>query len=177
MENANEFLPENYQPPKGESRYFKFQSGTNKFRILSKPILGYLDWQDKKPLRFKMKEKPEKPIDPKYPIKHFWAMIVWDFTDECIKILEITQVTIMQSIVALTKDPEWGSPFHYNIKVEKQGEKLDTKYSVIASPPSELTDEIKEAYKTTPINLDALYEGEDPFDTDLPNPELSNLPF
>jgi len=177
MENNNEFLPADYQPPKGESRYLKFQSGTNKFRILSRPIIGWEDWQDKKPVRFKMKEKPEKPIDPKYPIKHFWAMIIWDFADESIKILEITQITIMQSIVTLTKDPEWGSPFHYNIKVEKQGEKLETKYSVLASPPSDLTDEIKEAYKTTPINLEALYEGEDPFDTVLPNPELSNLPF
>jgi len=177
MENKNDFLPTGYEPPKGESRYLKFQSGTNKFRILSRPIIGWEDWEDKKPLRFKMKEKPEKPIDPKYPIKHFWAMIVWDFTDECIKILEITQVTIMQSIVALTKDPEWGSPFHYNIKVEKQGEKLETKYSVLASPPSELTDEIKEAYKATPINLDALYEGEDPFDTELPNVDLNDLPF
>ena len=124
-----------------------------------------------------MNEKPEKSIDPLRPIKHFWAMIVWDFTSECIKILEITQITIMQNIVTLINDPEWGSPFTYNIKVEKQGEKLDTKYSVIASPPSELTDEIKEAYNNTPINLDALYEGEDPFDTELPNPELSQLPF
>ena len=83
----------------------------------------------------------------------------------------------MQSIVALTKDPEWGSPFHYNIKVDKQGEKLDTKYSVIASPPSELTEEIIAMYKQTPVNLDALYEGEDPFDTELPNPPLQDLPF
>ncbi|GAH25503.1 unnamed protein product, partial [marine sediment metagenome] len=105
------------------------------------------------------------------PIKHFWAMIVWDFNSECIKILEITQVTIQQSITALSRDPEWGAPFNYNIKVEKVGEKLDTKYSIIASPPSELTEEIKEAYKNVPVNLDALYEGEDPFDTDLPNPE------
>jgi len=176
MEN-NDFLPENYNPPKGESRYFKFQTGTNKFRILSKPIIGWLDWENKKPLRFKMNEKPEKPIDPSRPIKHFWAMVVWDFNNESIKILEITQVTIMQSIVSFTKDPEWGSPFNYNLKVEKQGEKLDTKYSVIASPPSEITEDIKEAYNNTPINLDALYDGEDPFDTPLPNPELHGLPF
>lgn len=177
MSNENDFLPQDYEPPKGESRYMKFQSGTNKFRILSRPIIGWEDWEDKKPLRFKMKEKPEKPIDPKYPIKHFWAMIIWDFTDECIKILEITQITIMQSIAALSNDPEWGTPLQYNIKVEKQGEKLDTKYMVIASPPSELTEKIKEAYNNTPVNLDALYKGEDPFDTSLPNPELSDLPF
>ena len=177
MSNENDFLPQDYEPPKGESRYMKFQSGTNKFRILSKPIIGWEDWENKKPLRFFMKEKPENPIDPSRPIKHFWAMIVWDFTNECIKILEITQVTIMQSIAALANDPEWGTPLQYNIKVLKQGEKLDTKYSVIASPPSELTEDIREAYKNTPINLDALYEGEDPFDTSLPNPELSQLPF
>ena len=172
-----DFLPSGYEPPKGESRYFKFQKGTNKFRILSRPIIGWEDWEDKKPLRFKNDEKPEKPIDPSRPIKHFWAMIVWDDDAECIKILEITQVTIMQSITALINDPEWGSPFNYDIKVTKQGEKLETKYDVIASLPSELSEEIKEAYKETPINLEALYDGEDPFDTELPNPELSDLPF
>ena len=177
MSNENDFLPKDYEPPKGESRYFKFQSGTNKFRILSKPIIGWEDWENKKPLRFKMNEKPESPVDPNRPIKHFWAMIVWDYDSECIKILEITQVTIMQSITALSRDIEWGSPFNYNIKVEKQGEKKDTKYTVLASPPSELTEEIKEAYNNVPVNLEALYEGEDPFDTSLPNPELNNLPF
>lgn len=177
MSNENEFLPKDYEPPKGESRYLKFQSGVNKFRILSKPIIGWEDWENKKPLRFKMNEKPEKPIDPSRPIKHFWAMIVWDFDAECIKILEITQITIQQNITALTRDPDWGSPFGYNIKVERQGEKMDTKYTVIASPPSEITEEIREAYKNVPVNLEALYEGEDPFDTSLPNPELSDLPF
>ena len=177
MSNKNDFLPENYEPPKGESRYYKFQSGANKFRILSKPIIGWEDWENKKPLRFKMKEKPEKPIDSSRPIKHFWAMIIWDFTNECIKILEITQMTIQQNIAALSKNPEWGSPLSYNIEVTKTGVEKETRYVTIGLPPSELADEIKEAYNETPINLDALYEGEDPFDTNLPNPELSDLPF
>ncbi len=177
MSNENDFLPQDYEPPKGESRYMKFQSGTNKFRILSRPIIGWEDWEDKKPLRFKMKEKPEKPIDPGKPIKHFWAMIVWDFNNECIKILEITQMTIQQSITALARNPEWGTPLQYNIEITKTGEDKSTKYVTIGLPPSELTEDIKEAYNNTPVNLDALYEGEDPFDTSLPNPELNDLPF
>ena len=174
MSNENDFLPKDYEPPKGESRYMKFQSGTNKFRILSRPIIGWEDWEEKKPIRFKMDEKPDKSIDPSRPIKHFWAMVVWDFGTECIKILEITQITIQQAITALTRDPEWGSPFGYNIKVDRQGEDMNTKYTIIASPPSELTDEIKEALINVPINHEAFYKGEDPFGTD--NSALPDAP-
>ena len=174
--SKEDFLPNDYDPPKGESRYMKFQGGINKFRMLSKPIIGWEDWKDKKPLRFKMDDKPE-PVDPSKPVKHFWAMIVWDYESECIKILEITQISIQQVITALSRDPEWGLPFDYDIKVERQGERMDTKYTILGMPPTPITDEIKEAYKNTPINLNALYDGEDPFDTELPNAELPDLPF
>ena len=176
MSNEN-FLPKDYDPPKGESKYMRFEEGTNKFRMLSKPILGWEDWENKKPLRFKMDAKPEKPIDSGKPIKHFWAMIVWDYQTERIEILEITQISIQQVITALSRDPEWGLPFEYDIKVERLGKGMDTKYTILGMPPVPITDEIREAYKNTPINLAALYEGEDPFDTELPNPELSDLPF
>ena len=58
----SEFLPEGYEAPQGTGNYMKLQSGENKFRILSKPIIGWLDWKDNKPHRFRMKERPEKPM-------------------------------------------------------------------------------------------------------------------
>ena len=176
MGNKN-FLPDDYSPPATNSRYMKFKQGANKFRMLSSPILGWLDWKDKKPLRFKIEDKPDSSIDPRQPFKHFWAMVVWNYQTDHIEILEITQISIQQVITTLSRDPDWGSPFKYDIKIERQGEGMDTKYTILGMPPAEVTDEIKQAYKDTPINLDALYEGEDPFDTNLPNPELSQLPF
>jgi hypothetical protein len=179
---TNDFLPKDYEPPKGESRYMRFEEGANKFRMLSKPIIGWEDWKDKKPLRYKIDNKPDYPINPGKPIKHFWAMIVWNYQTERIEILEITQISIQQVITSLSRDPEWGVPFKYDIKVERQGTGMDTKYTILGMPPSKVIEEVKQAYKDTPINLDALYDGEDPFDTKIENePETiedhSDLPF
>src|SRR5690606_20654859 len=91
-----EFLPEGYEAPQGTGNYMKLQSGENKFRILSKPIIGWLDWKDNKPYRFRIKERPEKPMGDK-PVRHFWAFIVWNYNAEAVQILEITQATIQKA--------------------------------------------------------------------------------
>lgn len=163
-QTQNDFLPEAYEIPKGESNYMKFDKGENKFRILSKPIIGWEDWKDKKPLRFFMSEKPEKAINPNQPIKHFWAMIVWNYTLNKIQILEITQKTIQGAIEQFAKDEDWGSPYGYDIKVIKTGDGMDTEYSVTPSPHKPVTDEMTTAYSAKPCYLQALYQGLDPFE-------------
>ncbi len=115
----------------------KLQDGENKIRILSKPIVGWLDWKDKKPYRFAMKSKPEKPMD-KNPIKHFWAFIVWNYNDQAIQILEVTQQTIQAAIGNLSKDEDWGAPFEYDLKITKKGKDLETKYGITPSPKKSL---------------------------------------
>ncbi len=156
------FLPDSYETPQGSGSYMKFQQGENKFRILSKPIIGWLDWKDKVPFRFTFKNKPEKPLTDQ-PIKHFWSMIVWDYSDSSIKILEITQATIQKAIEALAKDEDWGSPHEYDIKIVKTGQDKNTEYRVNPSPKKQLAEEVKVAAKAKPINLDALYKNADPF--------------
>lgn len=101
------FLPENYTTPKTSNSYMKLQDGENKFRILSSPIIGWEDWLDKKPVRFRFNEKPNKSIDPKKPLRHFWAFIVWNYMEEKIQILQVTQATIRNCIEALCKDTDW----------------------------------------------------------------------
>ena len=162
-QNPNSFLPEGYEAPKGNSDYMKFEQGENKFRILSQPIVGWEDWEDKKPIRFPMNMKPEKPINPNQSIKFFWAMIVWNRKEEKIQILEITQRSVQSPIELLAKDSEWGNPFGYDIKVTKTGEKMDTEYSVNPSPQKKVEKEVIEAFKAKPCFLKALYQGADPF--------------
>lgn len=157
-----DFLPANYETPQGAGSYMKFQQGDNKFRILSKPIIGWLDWKDKVPYRFGFKNKPEKPLGDQ-PIRHFWAMIVFDYSDQAVKILEITQSTIQKSIEHLAKDEDWGSPHEYDLKVNKTGQDKSTEYKVNPSPKKPVSDEIKAAALAKPINLEALYKGADPF--------------
>lgn len=179
MSDTNGFLPDNYEAPSGSDNYLKLQNGENKFRILSKPIIGWLDWKDKKPHRFQMQAKPEKPFDPAKAIKHFWAFLVFDYSDQKVKILELTQSGIQKSITNLSKDDEWGAPFTYDLKINKKGVELDTEYSVTPSPKKDLSDEIKKAALEKPCNLEALYSGSDPWVVNDKQTELAftSLPF
>lgn len=172
------FLPETYEAPKGSSNYMKLSKGENRFRILSKPIIGWEDWKDKKPIRFAMNEKPSSPIDPKKPIKHFWAMVVWNAIEEKVQILEITQSTIQGAIQNLSKDSDWGSPFEYDIKITRSGDGMETEYTINPVPHKPVTEEIKKAYfDKQPIDLTALFSGGDPFEQNAAAAQKSDLPF
>lgn len=159
------FLPDDYEIPKStNSQYFKPQDGENKIRILSKPLMGWEDWTlEKKPIRFRMNEKPLKSIDPKKPIKHFWAMVVWNVQLEQIQIYQPTQSTIQEAIKSLGRDEDWGSPYDYDIKIFKKGEQKLTEYNINPSPKKPVSKEILQAFRDKPIQLEALFEGLDPF--------------
>ena len=160
MENT--FLPQNYEAPSSGSNYMKFEEGRNKFRVLSSAITGWLDWStDRKPIR--TKTEPETLVDPQKPAKHFWAFVVWDYKDKAVKVLEVTQAGIRNSILALVKDEEWGDPKTYDITVTREGKELDTKYAVMPSPHTELNGEALATYAGMKIDLNKLYTNEDPF--------------
>jgi len=168
------FLPPDYKVPAGQNNYMKFTTGENIFRILSNPIIGWEWWTDEHDQEGKEIRTPHRAHDyESVPVsavdeegrgvKHFWAMIVWNYQDKKIQILEITQKGIQRAIHALEKSKGWGDPKGYDISVTRIGEKLDTEYSVMPIPPKPLSDEIRSAYKNTSINLEALYEGKNPF--------------
>lgn len=159
------FLPENYEAPKKTSTmYMKLVDGENRFRILSKPIIGWEDWLDKKPYRYRMDSKPEKSFDPKKPMKHFWAMIVWNCNLEIIQILQITQETIKKPLQALCKDMDWGDPYFYDIKIIKTGTQKDTEYMINPLPHKSTHEYVRQCFDDTPCNLQALFDNADPFD-------------
>lgn len=158
-----DFLPENYEAPKTSNNYLKLQEGDNKIRILSRPVVGYEDWVENKPIRYSMNDKPMRPHDSKKPIRHFWAMIVWDYVDSKIKILHITQATIRSTIEALARNTDWGVPYAYDITISKKGNDLKSEYSVTPSPKKNVSNEIINEFKNKPINLNALFRNEDPF--------------
>lgn len=162
------FLPDDYKAPKSSNHYMKLQEGENKIRILTKPIIGWEDWIDKKPIRYKNYEKPQKPNDPQKPIKHFWAFIVWNYAEEQIQILHITQATIRYAIEGLSKDSEWKAPYFYDIKIIKTGEGKETEYTVNPSPHKKLSQHIKDAFYEKRCYLEALYDNADPFSKEWP---------
>lgn len=160
-------LPENYvAPAQGGGSYTRLLDGETRIRILSQAIVGWEDWLDKKPVRYRMNEKPKVSFDPKKPIKHFWAFIVYNHTVNQIQIMQITQATIRSSLEALSKDQDWGSPYFYDIKITRTGEGVDSKYTVNPSPHKPVSEEILKEFKDKPINLEALFDGADPFSKD-----------
>ena len=157
------FLPEDYQAPKNSNNYMKLQDGENKIRILSQPILGWEDWIENRPTRYRFDQRPAKSNDPKKPIRHFWAFIVWNYQEERIQILQLTQTTIRNNIEALCKDSDWAEPYFYDIKIIRKGEGVDTEYMVNPLPHKQLNQKAIDKFKETPINLEALFDNADPF--------------
>ena len=179
--NMSDFLPKSYEVPAGQSNYMRFEQGENKFRILASPILGNEGWvteerdgkEVRKPVRKRMDEKivGDELGDPE-KIRHFWTMPVWNYKAEMVQILEITQKKIQRTLRALAKSEDWGSPLKYDIGVHRTGETMqDTEYQVVPSPPKSVAKEIKEAFDAKPINLEALFDGEDPFEKTIDVPE------
>lgn len=169
------FLPEGYKAPTGTSEFMKLVEGQNRFRILSKPVIGWEGWKDGKPFRRegieKNVEKDEVDIDQKYgkpKINHFWAFTVFDYTDKKVKLYEVTQKSIMKAIQAITEDDDWGDPEGYDLGIEKTVKGDKTSYTVKPYPPKKISPEIKEALEESTVDPESLFKDSDD-DEDLKN--------
>lgn len=165
----NGWLPAGYKVPKAPSDYMKLEDGANKFRVMSPVVLGYEYWNTQgKPVR--LREFPEVipadcRVEPKgggKRLKHFWAFVVWNYSVSRQQILEITQSSIQSNIQALVENEDWGEPTGYDITITRKGKDLDTEYSVQPSPHKPVPQAAVEAYRTTKIDLEKLFEGADP---------------
>jgi hypothetical protein len=157
-------IPKDFDPNKSSGSYMKFQPGDNKFRILGDAIAGYEWWVEKKPTRRRLSERIEPseiPLDQ--TPKLFLAFPVWNYATESVEVLQLTQKGLQKTLNNLEKDTDWGDLTQYDIKVNRSGSGMETKYSLNPVPKKELAAEIKSAWKETDINLDALFTGDSPF--------------
>lgn len=175
------------------SRYMKLKNPENTFRMLADPITGYEWWEDtpdgkRTPVR--RSEDEGIALDgtiEEDTVKFFWAFPVWNYTDQAVQILELTQMSVIKAVRALWNSKKWGDPKNYDITITKTGDKLETRYAVMPEPPTKLDDMIVKLFKETPVNLEALYAGEDPWEQKdlLKKPitveddgvDLSSIPF
>jgi hypothetical protein len=167
------FLPDNYEAP-ATGNYMRLDQGDNKIRIMGPAIVGNEFWTSesdgsRKPIRRRIGEKIddyELGVDQhgkREKVKHFWAMPVWDYKTNSIQILELTQRTVMNAIEALYRDTDWGDPSKYDLKISKSGSGLDTEYRVTPLPKSPQPQAACEEMATVAPNLQALFDGGDPF--------------
>ena len=166
--NEDNFLGTDYKLPE-TSNYMKFKEGDNTFRVLSSAITGWEYWtEDNKPVRRKeswstVPDDIKTEKDGSVRINHFWAFVVYNYEAKKIQVLEITQKGIMKYIQGLVKNTKWGNPKGYDIVVNRSGSGFDTEYVVSADPHSEVDHKVLKQYEDMNINLEALYEGNDPF--------------
>lgn len=188
--NENDFLPEGYNPPDNSSGYMKFGDGVNKFRFLTKPVMGTELWKEEEkkqmPVRIHNGEsfskedlllarKGQKP-------KHFWAAIVWDYQKAEVSQLIISQIGIIRDIATYCRNPKWGSPLAYDIVVTRSGDtKETTKYHVGADPKEELPAEVTAEFAKYTVDLEAFFDGGDVLTKNEGEPateiDLSDVPF
>jgi len=176
---SSSFFQEGYEVPQAPSDYTKLKKGLNKLRILSAPIMGYEYWtEDNKPVRSR-ELWGVIPLDAKLPWepKHFWAMIVWNFETETVQIWQPTQKTILNEIYGLVENADWGDPRGYNLNITRKGDGLKTEYTVQPSPHSVITPTIKAAYVGKKINLNALFDGANPFEATESNAAIETGEF
>jgi hypothetical protein len=163
-----------YNVPKGDSKYLKLEKGETEFLPLDSAIVGFVYWNlDGKPVR--LTEEPKTiPKDIRKDndglaeaIKHFWAFPVWDVQGQGVKILEITQKTVMQPLRDYTKNPKWGSPImKYSFTVSRSGDNFETKYTIMANPAETINQEITDKWdqvKADGFDLNRLFTNGDPF--------------
>lgn len=162
----NNSLPAGYEKIKDEKPYLrltKLAQGEYRFRIVERPIAGWIDWIDKKPHRFRPENKPASPFDPERKIRGFWVLHVWDYLQEGLYVMEITQIGIIKALENYATSEDWGDLTSYDFKIKKEGTGMDTEYTVIPVPHKALSDKIKKVVESTKIRLEALYEGGDPW--------------
>lgn len=172
------FLPKNYKAPTSSGNFMKFQDGANRFRILSEAQIGWEGWKDGKPFRRQGIEQninasevdsDSKFGKPKPKISHFWAFLAYDYADKKVKILSITQKSVMKAIEDLNNDADWGDPQSYDLTVTKTKKGAKTNYSVISSPPKPIAPEVKEAFDANEIKPEELFAPRDEEDEELDN--------
>lgn len=173
------------------SNYMKFAEGANRIRILKEPITGFTYWLNEdgqivgknqragtggKPVR--VREFDELPLEARSAVKGFAAMVVWNYEAKKIQILEIKQVGLMNSLDALASSKSWGDVTEYDVVITKKITgplPMDVEYSVMPEPKTDVSTEILEAYNLVHINLNALYDGSDPFGESLKEGESAQI--
>lgn len=162
----NSFLPAGYQQPKtSKGNFFKPSENKTRVRVMSSAITGWLDWNDKTPVR--TKDRPATSFDPKKPAKHFRAFVVYNYDRDELQVWEVTQAMIREQFSTLING-ERGNPQWYDIVVWKEGKDLDTKYYITTTPAGikDVAPEITDKRLNTKIVLEELYENGDPFSSD-----------
>ena len=114
-----DFLPENYELPASTGgNYMKIQDGNNKFRILAKPVVGWIYWEHQnadekgRPIRLHYTDEARKEayekakLNPKkedQSVKHFWAMKVYNYETDSVQSLKLHKKALCKILLTMLR--------------------------------------------------------------------------
>lgn len=181
--SVDQFLPDDYRVPKKRDQFMKLEPGTHNIRIMTAPIRGWVFFSEPiedghkvlRPVRrteelgdftaeemiaasAKTNEKGELEGS-----RHFWILLVYNYALKRFQVLEITQVKLLDQLMALYKNEHYGDMRDYDIAITRTGTgKNDSKYNAIPAPPKLLAAEIQEQFEELKYNLNAILDNEYP---------------
>ena len=152
----------------GGSLFFRPEKGESKVRILTTAKVGWEGWYNNKPVRFPHDynitadeyatlDKQEFNAD-RAKWKQFAVCLVWNYAEEKVQIWQFHQKAIINELMNLANDPDWGDVTKYDIKIKREGEALETKYYITPTSAKELTKEVKEAVEKSDVKADFVFE-------------------
>lgn len=151
----NDFFDGEWQGGSDKPLYTKLTPGETKLRIMSRALLGWEGWAQNKPVRFAHDYKitPDEYAtldrDNYDSAKGKWRQIavciVWNYNEKCVQFWQFSQKQIKDQLMQLASDTDWGDVTSYDIKIKREGEKMETKYTLIPSNKGDVSDEIKTA--------------------------------
>ncbi|WKN44281.1 hypothetical protein [Tunicatimonas pelagia] len=177
------FFEQGHEIPEKRNQFMKFAPGKNRLRFVGNPVSGFVFFgkieredgsETIRPFRRTESEGEfslEEMINRDARIgkdgelekqKYFVAGLVYNYQKAKLQILEITQKSILKALKSYVDSEEYGHPAGYDLTINKQGDGLNTDYSVVASPPKPLSNEIETLVGETSCDLDKLFAGEYP---------------
>ena len=176
------YLPDNEMEESTESDWLNItENGTYRMRIMgikgddNQFMEGWEVWEEyedengskrSRPHRSKFVQGAKAPqelldLERNGDARYFRMFVV--FYEGRPKIYEVRQKTIRRQILELTRDEEWGDPRDYDIAVTRSGQGKETSYNVMPKPKEPLTPEMLQRVEDARIDLQAIWEGGQPF--------------
>lgn len=163
------FFTQNYERQSAaEGQYLRLAPNTTAtFRVITQPVEGLQIFDgNNRPHRWRIGEPaPSIVHELNERPKAFAAFGVWHYEDNAPKIYHLTTRGVLLDLANIAEIE--GSPFEYDIQVVRKGAGLDTKYYTKVTARGEASPEVKaaaDAWAKT-LNLDALFTGDNPFNT------------
>lgn len=169
-------IPTGTKIPSSGSGFMKFELGQNRLRVLGDFQIGWEGWINGKPTRHRGDvchidaSIVDQNKDGTPNMHYFWVAPVYDYRDQAVRVLEITQKTIMGTLQNLEENPAWGDVKKYDLVVSKTKNGDKTSYAVVANPPTVMPNEILTLLEESKAQetIDKMFDMVTPKDDDLP---------